>query len=260
MRKQVWPWLGIIIALIVFGAGLYLHLTGAVSMQNINEGSPWFWTLLLSAAVVDSINPCAFSILLITIAFLLSMGADRKRVVTIGFIYVLGIFVMYYGIGVALGQTLSFFGAPRFMSKIGAIVMLLAGGIGIAGELIPNFPIKLKIPEISHSRIAVLMHQASVLAAFLLGALVGFSEFPCTGGPYIMIVGLLHDATTRISGLGYLFLYNIIFVLPLVIILALASRPEVLTRIQEWRKSNAGQTRWWASIGALIIGLLLLLL
>ena len=125
MKRQGWFWAVIILILLIFGAGFYLHSTGAIAMGNITSGSPLFWALLLSAAVVDSINPCAFSILLITIAFLLSMGAARKRVLTIGFIYILGIFVMYYGIGVVLSQTLLIFGAPRFMSKIGAIIMLI---------------------------------------------------------------------------------------------------------------------------------------
>lgn len=258
MRSKVWFWTGIILVLLLLGAAGYLRLNGTLSMERVSEGSPWFWALLLAAAAVDSVNPCALSILLITIAFLLSTGADRRRILTIGLVYVLGIFVMYYGIGVVLGETLDFFNAPRFMSKLGALVMLVVGIIGILGEFIPNFPIKLKIPEISKGRIAKLMHRASVPAAFLLGGLVGFSEFPCTGGPYIMILTLLHDTTTRLSGLGYLALYNFIFVLPLVIVLAAGSRPEVLQKIGEWRRTNAGQTRWWGSIAAIVLGLLLL--
>ena len=46
------------------------------------------------------------------------------------------------------------------------------------------------------------MHQATLPAAFALGVVVGLCEFPCTGGPYLMILGLLHDRGTYTSGLG----------------------------------------------------------
>src|SRR3990167_3046130 len=63
-----------------------------------NEGK-WLLPLIGISALIDSINPCAFSILILTIAFLFSIGQLRTRVIQIGGIYIFGIFLSYILIG-----------------------------------------------------------------------------------------------------------------------------------------------------------------
>src|SRR3989338_3121118 len=157
-----------------------------------NEGS-WLLPLVLVAALIDSINPCAFSILLLTIAFLLSLGKARLGILKIGGFYILGIFTIYILIGLGILQTLHLFNTPHFMAKVGASLLMVLGAINLINEFVPSFPIKLRIPHATHRAMARLMEDASIPTAFLLGGLVGLCEFPCTGGPYLMILGLLHD-------------------------------------------------------------------
>jgi len=54
----------------------------------------------------------------------------------------------------------------------------------------------------------------------MLGVLVGIFELPCTGGIYLAILSLLSHRVTLYEGIPYLLLYNLVFVLPLVLILA----------------------------------------
>ncbi|OGA33260.1 MAG: hypothetical protein A3F75_10805, partial [Betaproteobacteria bacterium RIFCSPLOWO2_12_FULL_64_23] len=212
-----------------------LENIGTTALWNLSEGGTWLLPLVAVAALIDSINPCAFSILLLTVAFLLSIGKLRSSVLSIGSAYIFGIFLVYLLIGLGLLQTLHIFDTPHFMAKVGASLLLLLGAINIANELFPRFPIKLAIPHVAHHRIALLMEKASVPTAVALGVLVGLCEFPCTGGAYLMVLGLLHDNVTYYTGVSYLFLYNLIFILPLVLILLIASDKALLAKVQAWQ-------------------------
>lgn len=227
-------------------------------LWNLNNGGIWLLPLIAVSALIDSINPCAFSILLLTIAFLFSIGSVRTNILKIGGIYILGIFVVYIFIGLGLLQTLHLFNMPHFMAKVGAIVLIAFGTINLINEFWPSFPIKLKIPSIAHQNIAKLMSKASLPAAFLLGALVGLCEFPCTGGPYLMVLGLLHDQATYLNGLMYLLFYNFIFVLPLIIILLISGDNLILSKVDAIRKNNVRKMRLWGGIAMVILGLTIL--
>ena len=233
-----------------------------VRVENIGTAALWTWSnegqwllpLVLVAAMLDSINPCAFSILILTIAFLFSLGRQRSGVVQIGGTYVLGIFVVYSLIGLGILQTLHLFDTPHFMAKVGAGLLIAFGLISVAKQYFPAFPIKLGIPHAAHSRMAQLMEKASLPSAFALGGLVGLCEFPCTGGPYLMVLGLLHDQATRAIGLGYLLLYNVIFVVPLVIILLIASDKALIDKVEAWKKRENRSMRLAAGIAMIGLG------
>ena len=229
---------------------------GTTALWNLSERGTWLLPLVAVAALIDSINPCAFSILLLTIAFLLSVGKLRSSVLSIGSAYIFGIFLVYLLIGLGLLQTLHIFDTPHFMAKVGASLLLLLGAINIANELFPKFPLRLAIPHVAHRRIAVLMEKASVPTAVALGVLVGLCEFPCTGGPYLMVLGLLHDQVTYYTGVSYLFLYNLIFILPLVLILLIASDKALLAKVQAWQQSERKSMRWGGGIAMLLLGMI----
>src|SRR3989344_5594409 len=227
------------IAVVVILAAVYFSsLKSADILWQLSDGGKLLLPLVIAAALVDSINPCAFSILLLTIAFLFSLGQIRSSILKIGGFYIAGLFLIYILIGLGILQTLHIFNTPHFMAKIGASLLILLGGINLINEFFPAFPIKLRIPASAHQKMAELMEKGSVPTAFVLGGLVGLCEFPCTGGPYLMVLGLLHDQVTYLNGLGYLLFYNLIFVSPLIVILLIASEKKVLEKVQNWRKNE----------------------
>src|SRR3990167_2234487 len=83
--------------------------------------------VITSAALLDSLNPCAISILILTIGFLLSLKKTPKHIMAIAGIYILGIFITYILIGLGILQALTFFGISRAMTKIGAAILVLIG-------------------------------------------------------------------------------------------------------------------------------------
>jgi len=219
-----------------------------------------FLPIVTAAAIIDSINFCAFSVLLLTIAFLFSAGNLRAGIVKIGGFYIAGIFLVYVLIGLGIMQMLHFFNAPHFMAKIGALILILFGGINVINEFFPTFPIKLKIPNAAHQKMGKLIEKGSAPAAFFLGALVGLSEFPCTGGPYLMILGFLHDRATYVKGVAYLLFYNLIFIIPLLMALFIASNKAFLEKIQTWQKRKTIRIRFLSGLAMIILGIIIFML
>lgn len=257
LKKVIFLAVAIIVmflAVIIFQSGE----GGTKLLWNISNEGRWLLPLVAVSALIDSINPCAFSILILTVAFLFSIGSARINILKIGGVYILGIYLVYLFIGLGLLQTLHLFNTPHFMAKVGAFALIAFGAINLINEFFPSFPIKLKIPASAHMKIAKLMNRASVPAAFFLGALVGICEFPCTGGPYLMVLGLLHDKATYLNGLAYLLIYNFVFVLPLIIILLISSDKLILSRVDAWRKNNTRKMRLWGGLAMVILGILIL--
>lgn len=263
MNYEFKKWLKIIIltTLVIAIVALVLLFqsgeTGTKLLWRLSYGGQWLLPLVSVAALIDSINPCAFSILILTIAFLLSIGSARRNILKIGGAYILGIYLIYLLIGLGILRALHLFNTPHFMAKVGATLLIAFGAINILNEFFPFFPIKLKIPAKAHLPIAKLMNKASLPAAFFLGGLVGICEFPCTGGPYLMVLGLLKDQATYVSGLLYLLFYNLVFILPLIIILLISGDKAVLEKVDYWRKNNTKKMRLWGGLAMIVLGLVI---
>src|SRR3989344_1391690 len=89
------------LAILLFGSVIFFRAgnIGTTALWNASGGGQWLLPLVAVAALIDSINPCAFSILLLTIAFLFSLGKARGSILKIGGAYILGIFAVYILIG-----------------------------------------------------------------------------------------------------------------------------------------------------------------
>jgi len=230
--------------------------TSSIIWSMSKEGT-WLLPLILVAAVLDSVHPCSFSILLITIAFLFGMQMSREKILKLGGTYIAGIFSAYFLIGLGILKVLHLFNTPHFMGKLGATLLITFGVLNLLSRFFPSFPIKLKIPTISHGIMGKLMDKASFPAVFGLGLLVGICQFPCMGGPYLMVIGLLRDQVTYFSGFGYLLLFNLILIVPLVAVLFIAAKKELVDKVQIWKRDNVGELKLWTGIAMIIIGILI---
>jgi cytochrome c biogenesis protein CcdA len=256
--RNLLSFLGIAFFLAVF----ILIYTGIIDVNYLDLKSKinFLPLLIVAAAFVDSINPCAFSVLFITLAFLFSLGHNRTQIIKTGLVYVLGIFLTYILIGLGVLKVLTIFNIPNGMAKLGAAAIIIFGLINLINEFFPKFPIKLKLPDASHGKVGELIAKASVPAAFVLGLLVGMFEFPCTGGPYLLVLGLLHDEGSFMKGFWYLVLYNLIFVLPLLIAIFITTDRPILEKLDKLRRMETKKTRVWVALVFIVLGLLVFLI
>ncbi len=238
-RKQSDPELGLIT-----GCPFFLSeernpaATKSNSIVLIQHLTGFGLPLVTVSALIDSFNPCAFSIIFISLAFLVGLGKDNKTVLRLEAGYVAGIFAAYLLIGLGLLQAMSVLEAPRFMVKIGAALLIAMGLNGLLSRCLPSLSFNPKPLARIRSRLASLIERSTVPSFAALGGLVGLAEFPCSGGPYLMILGLLHDQNTFWTGFGYLLWYNLVFVFPLLFIAAASANRRMIEKIRKWEKSE----------------------
>jgi cytochrome c biogenesis protein CcdA len=252
----------ILFAVLVFGSAIFFQRfhAGASLIWSVSHNGTVLLPLIVVSSLVDSINPCAFSILIVSIIFLFGIGKSKEKIFAYGLAYIFGIFAVYLLIGLGLLQALHIFNIPHFMSKVGAGLLILFGIINILETLFPKFPIRFAIPHSAHNKMNQLVEKVSFPAMIALGALVGLCEFPCTGGPYLTALGLLHDTGTYWKGAGYLILYNLIFVMPLVVILLIASHRTLVEKVQNFQKSSKGYEKIIAGLIMIVLAFIILAL
>ena len=93
----------------------------------------------------------------------------------------------------------------------------------------------------------------------MLGLLVGLCEFPCSGGIYVGIISMLSISASFWQGFAYLIIYNIFFILPLVVILLLAFNKRTLKKIERWEKKDKKYMKLANGIMMIVLGAILLL-
>jgi cytochrome c biogenesis protein CcdA len=214
--------------------------------------------LVIISAMVDSINPCAFSVLIFLLISLVAAG-DRRRTLLVGSVYIAAVFTFYLLSGIGLFSAIHLTGLSFWLSLIGALVAIGLGLIGVIDTLTRKEGFILGIPESKKAVIEEYIKKASLPAAFTLGILVGIFELPCTGGIYLAILGLMSRDMTLIQGLPYLILYNIIFVLPLIIIVLIVTFGISPEKADAWRIRYRRPLRLVVALVMIAIGLIILL-
>jgi cytochrome c biogenesis protein CcdA len=86
-----------------------------------------------------------------------------------------------------------------------------------------------------------------------MGVFVALVELPCTGAVYLAILSLLSLSGVTGSAISFLLLYNIIFVLPLILIVFLVYQGANTDFLEDLRKKHRHLMR--AVIGLTLLGL-----
>jgi len=212
-----------------------------------------FLPLLLITGLFDGLNPCAFAVLLFFIAFLYTIHRTKTHILKVGTIYILMIYLAYLGIGVGLLKAFMMIGVHHLMGKIASWLVIVLGLINIKDYFWYGKWFTLSTPKVSREFINRWIQKATIPATIVVGFLVGLCTFPCSGGPYVAILGLLAAKTTYFVGMMYLLIYNVMFVLPLVVILLFFSNRRVIGKVSRWEAEEKKPIK-------LIMGLLMIAL
>ena len=194
--------------------------------------------LVLFTGLVDGINPCAFGVLLFFIAFLYTLHRSRGNILKLGAVYVCMIFLTYVLIGLGILQAIVISGEPHLLAKVSAGLTALLALVNLKDYFWYGKGFTLKIPDFTKPALVKFTEKASLPAVIVLGFLVGLCEFPCSGGIYVGILSLLSLQTKFWEGLAYLLLYNVMFVLPLIVILGLAANKRMVLQMEKWDVKN----------------------
>jgi len=220
---------------------------------------PALGTVLITA-VIDSINPCAIGVLILLMSTLL-VTKRKDRMLKIGLLYILAVYITYFAFGLGLVTFLSnipIIWAEYISIGVGLIVVF-AGIVEIKDYFWYGHGFSLMIPMKYTEKIKKRMKKLSTGTIVFLGIFVAAVELPCTGGPYLAITLLLAQ-NFNLSALLLLVIYNVIFVMPLVIILLMVIFGAKLQNIQKWKQANKGYMRLFTGYLLIALGWMLILI
>jgi len=216
---------------------------------------------IIGAAIVDSINPCAIAVLLVLMSTLLIAG-DRKKALKVGLAFTISIYIVYLLFGLGLFSALKLSGLSYWFYKVIGFFAILVGLLELkdyfwyrAGGFAMEIPRRFK-PTLKK----ILEKAVTPIGAFFIGFAVCLFELPCTGGPYIFILGLLAEKSTQIAAIPILLLYNFFFVLPLIIIIFLIYKGFTsIEKTKEWKDRNKRRMNLITGIVMLALGMVVIL-
>ncbi|MBN1618171.1 hypothetical protein JW887_02395 [Candidatus Dojkabacteria bacterium] len=213
---------------------------------------------LVTAAIADSINPCAIGVLVFMITFLANLKVPKKKMLAIGFTYILMVFVSYYLAGIGILNIITKIPFLDIIYKILGGIVLIAGVIDIYDGIRNSQKPLLAIPRAASPHIKNYIRKATIPAAIALGAIVALFELPCSGFVYFAILGMMSKSQMQVKGYLYLAIYNFIFVLPLIIILLLSTFGLSSEKVQAWKNNNKGLMRIIIGFAMVLLGVLMI--
>ena len=209
--------------------------------------------LTVTAAFIDAINPCALSILLILLTLIIYTLNGRK-VFKIGLSFTIAIYIIYFLIGIGLLPILTRIFILRY------VLVVFAFLIGFI-NLIDAFKGKRysRILKIFSKKINSLLESVSnVWTAFIIGVIVAFFILPCSSAPYFLILTLLSEKTTLYKGMLLLSLYNLIIILPFIILTLLIYKLNEITNIKIWIIEKRRSTNLIIGVGLILLSIIFL--
>tara|TARA_Y100000310_G_scaffold28141_1_gene26787 strand:+ start:2452 stop:3168 length:717 start_codon:yes stop_codon:yes gene_type:complete len=215
--------------------------------------------IVITTALVDSVNPCAIGVLILLISTLLGLSSNKKKMLMIGIIYILAVYITYLLAGLGLLTFLQIYDIAEPLGiTVGAIIILL-GLVEIKDFWWYGRGFSLTIPASKIKTIKDYARRATLPAAIILGMFVAAVELPCTGGPYLAIILVLEKIGLNSTVLGYLMLYNLIFVLPLILIVLMVYFGANVVKIKQWKQAKRKWMRLATGLVMVALGILLIL-
>jgi len=170
----------------------------------------------------------------------------KRHVLLVGLAFIIAVFGTHLLLGLGIIKALFLSGVAPVMRVIVIAVVIPAGIINILDFWREKST--LAIPAALKPLLGKLARLASIPGAVLLGILATLAGLPCTGELYLIMLPRIADLPAQRA--LYLLLYNLLYILPLVIILLIVYRGTAPEEAEAWRKSTR---RYMKLIGGLVM-------
>jgi cytochrome c biogenesis protein CcdA len=223
-------------------------------------------TKLTVLALADSVNPCAIAVLtMVLVSILIQNPKSKRKVLYAGLGFILAIYIGYLFYGIVISQFFKLFAEflrenSTYIYKALAGLAMLIGALNIKdfffykkGSVGTEMPIFMR-PKAKKT----ISKITSPIGAFVIGFLVTIFLLPCTIGPYIIASGLVSELGF-FKAILWLLYYNLIFVLPMIIItLIVYFGFKKVDEVSGWKERNIKTLHLIAGILLFLVGLAIL--
>lgn len=214
---------------------------------------------VLGAGLLDGFNPCAIALLLMFIS-IIGFTENKRVLIAVSVTYILTMFLSYFLIGLGLLSVLETFGQTSGLATIVSWVIFILVLIFFAFNLYDYIvtrnqeygKVKNQLPkwiQRMNKRIMKTFAGAMnsegekgnltgvILLTFVLGVTLSITEFLCTGQIYL---GILDGVRYFKEFYAYfaLFSYNVMFVLPMIVIAVIAIRQDSIVGVSNWVREH----------------------
>lgn len=267
-------WLGGLGIAALFAGGVYLALTRPFGMPGLAwlEAHPGpAFGLAGTAGFADGLNPCAITTLLLFLGALMAVierasraGEIRRAklyVLSVAGAYIAGIFLLYFVLGAGFIEVTSLrvFGNTHVFTRIAAFLAVLLGLAMIWEAVNPNSPLRIGMPASWHGLARKWGRKTTVAAAFVGGVLIGTCTIPCGGAMYLAVAALIGSLPSKTYAYSLLLTYNLAFVLPLVLLVAVSGSRTVLRGLSRLHITQRSRVKLGLGVFVVLVGLFALL-
>ncbi len=185
-------------------------------------------------ALIDGFNPCTMWLVTFLLGLLFSVSNSRRKIFLVGmiFLFVTGLSYLLY-----MAAWLNLFRFVGFVNPLRIAIAVLAIGAGLINckeffafrkgvtlmiQERHKLPLMKKIEKVK----SIIQHgtfPALLLSSVVLAAFASLIELPCTAGWPIIFTNVLSQKTLPggFSYYFYLLLYNVVYIIPLAIVILL---------------------------------------
>lgn len=234
---------------------------------------------IIGAGLADGINPCAFAVIVFFVSFLAAYKYTKKEIIVVGTAYCSSVFLAYLLMGLGAFHALYAMKGFRYVTLAVQWGTILLCVIFLALSLYDfivyqrtkkSEKMLLQLPKSYKEYIHKVMrfflrdkHSSMwrlLLAAAAVGFVVSGVEAVCTGQVYLptCVVILKEAGSQSWKAAEYLILYNLMFVLPLVLVFVLTLCGKESATFNSWLKKHLGLSKFL--LCCVFLGLLLLML
>jgi hypothetical protein len=265
-RKVFWVIFLLGVAALV---GLFMGISSITpeSVTKINSTIP-LPLLTIIIAFVDSFNPCNLFAFLLLLGVLTQTSNTKTRIYLIGFIFITVVYAFYFLVMAAWLNIFKFIGFINPL-RIGIGILAIIAGIINCKELflfgkgtslmIPQQQKEKLYEKMRHMR-EIIAHGTLPLLILTTIALAGFTSFIellCTSGFPVIYTSILSTkyAAHSLFHYYYLALYNLIYVIPLLIIIGAIG---VFIKSKQLTKKQTEIIEFASGIIMIVLGIILL--
>ena len=225
--------------------------------KSDSELSLW---VIISASLVDAINPCAFAVLIILLSTV-AAKKDKRKSLQSGLAFTGAIFISYMLMGLGLYSAVNAAGITEGITVFAGVLAIMLGLFNLKDFLWYGKLFKVEVPEAWRPKMKALITSITKPStAFLIGFAVSLFLLPCTSGPYIVVLGLLAENPLDMLAIFYLLLYNLIFVSPMLALTWVAYKGADIQKLEYYRQANLERLHLIAGLILLGLGLYILFL